>query len=333
MLVAATHITRYYAYVNALFIQPTEHCARNCNGCYVKGFVSEGEGHRELIPNLVLEHVNVPNGTIRANQVTIALDKKPDDAAAYNSAAYSMQLVWHNALAVKDQWIGGELHFTAHTIGDFLSYVVPPPRLYESFPIYWDQLHKIDMLSVSHLDASSVAMLQQLRENYKFGINWNLTVDPSVNLEKIKNSVEVIAPHVDTIYLVLHKPSTGMKFDPETFIAHQNFLSYIKTLPEAIQKKVHVDGCISDSKKFLDTGYGCSSNVSRFQVWPDGSVTGCAYNQKRLTGRAGDASEVLQNILTVSKLYEFDTCKIPELIDSKHPAIVAKKHKYLEILT
>lgn len=317
-MIIAPHITSEFAYFNALFIQPTPWCARNCNGCYVKGF-EEVQGVTESEDTLIGDLISEIGGRIRVNQVTLAIDKKPNDKIR----SYAMDTIVSNFLErigySEEQGHKIEFHATVHTLNDLLEY-----------PHFWDSPHqKLDMLSISHLNVQDY--IPELRTYVAPHINWNLTVDPTINMDKIKSTFQKIASTVDSVYLVLHKPNLGHFFDEQAFVVHQDFIRFIRTMPEEIRNKVHIDGCIQDSKHFLDTGYGCSSNVSRFQVWPNGSVTGCAYNQNRVTGPATNLDELFKNFVTAKKTYEFDKCKIPNHIDPKHPRVYARQN-YLEII-
>lgn len=328
-MISAPYITQQMSAFNALFIQPTPWCARNCNGCYVKGFEKlQGISDSNFV--LMGDIISEIGRSIQVNQVTFALDKKP--VPAYTSGPMSVNSPATQMQALADYFMGRlqtcesdtEFHMTVHTVSDLHEYGFHH-RTY-SYP------KKLHMLSISHINEKDVSTFTYIRETIAQSINWNLTIDPSVNLKHIKSTFHHVAMHVDTIYLVLHKPSTGKLFDPEAFEMHQDFVRFIKTLPDYIQKKVHIDGCIHDSYKFIRTGYGCSSNVSRFQVWPDGSVTGCAYNQNRVTPPAETMHDLHYNFWLASKKYEFDKCKIPNHLEPKHPRVTSRHKHYLEII-
>jgi hypothetical protein len=345
MLVAVPQINPHFAHVNALFLQPTPWCSRNCNGCYVKGFedingvkVSQAQLFKDILKviNRVSPEGNSPvTTTLLANQVTFALDRRPVDSNSVhmdnshlvvrNKRDIMMDL-FREFIEAKRVSTGGEFHVTVHTLSDLMEYwlygLVRWP--YTSLPL--------DMISISHINHGEVLAIDKLRTHIAPLVNWNLTIDPVMNMDTIKKTFPIIAEHIDSIYLVLHKPSTGQRFNPEAFEAHQDFLRFIRTQPQSIQDKVHVDGCITDSRKFLATGYGCSSNVSRFQVWPDGSVTGCAYNQNRVTPGADNLTELLKNLTQASKVYEFDRCKIPVHLDPQNGNVRKRSNHYLEII-
>lgn len=345
MLVAVPQINHHFAHVNALFLQPTPWCARNCNGCYVKGFenLTGVKDSQIVLFQDILKVINRSQkedtsspvtATLLANQVTFALDRRPakdpgvrmDNSHMVNHTKRRVMLeLFQGFLEAKIHSTGGEFHATVHTLSDLNDYLVDMGGWpFTTLPL--------DMISISHINELEGQMLDEVRKRVAPLINWNLTVDPVVNMDKIKHSFRTVAEHVDSIYLVLHKPNTGQYFDPVAFEVHQDFIKFIRSQPQSVQDKVHVDGCISDSRKFLSTGYGCSSNVSRFQVWPDGSVTGCAYNQNRVTPTAENLSELLKNLTQASKVYEFDRCKIPVHLDPQNKNVLKRTRHYLEII-
>lgn len=346
MLVAAPHIGPNKAFINALFVQPTTFCGLNCNGCYVKGFEKQNnfsDSGRSVAGywwNFFTflnrkEGLSTGIGTLNCNQITFALDSFSNnenynlDLISIAQAFFSMKPKLLTSINLVD---GCEYHATTHNIGTFLGYI--NNRSIKG-QVLAHQNKILDMLSISSIFPDELYHIEHMR-SFVESINWNLTIDPKVNLDKVKGYFKEVATGVDTIYLVLHKPSTGQRFDPEAFEAHQDFIKFIRTMPIDIQKKVTIDGCVSDSKRFLDAGYGCSSNVSRFQVWPDGSVSGCPYSQTRVTGPTSfnNSNEffngILMNIYQASKVYEFNKCKIPSHLDPNNPRVNPKHH--LEII-
>lgn len=332
MLVAVPQINHAFAHVNALFLQPTPWCARHCNNCYVKGFEQKNGNEVSPVFTEILDLVNQPEVSnpkrLLANQITLALDKRPLKPVnirmdgSHSSIFFKRELMlryFEKFLIAKSKSIGGEFHVTVHTINDLFDY-------------WQSQTNRImiDMVSLSTIDSKEISCFQDIRSIIAPHINWNLTADPSLKLDK--ENFYQIAEAVDSIYLVLHKPSTGQHLDIHAFERYQELLQLIKIQPESIQNKVHIDGCLSDSRKFLSTGYGCSSNVSRFQVWPDGSVSGCAYNQERVTPAANNLSELLKNLTQASKVYEFNKCKIPHYLNPNNQHVQNRTNHYLEII-
>jgi hypothetical protein len=343
MKVAVPHITPTSFAVNALFLQPTTLCARNCNGCYVKGFEKNENFTTDSRTNAQLsvfeDLLNKINRDSRylVNQLTLAVDTLPsiENQLQNEFDFYHLLVVYLHFLgasrANRTSSLEAEFHITVHTVKDLLAYInftVDKTRNNIKYPL--------DMVSISHLNPTDGLAVDTIRtyfsqNNKPVDINWNLTVDPSINIQKIMDTFEETARLVDSVYLVLHKPSTGSHLQEKAYTDWVRFAEYIKTLDPSIQKKVHLDGCISDAKRFISTGFGCSSNTSRFQIWPDLSVTGCAYNQNRITSATTTFDGLVENIYKASKQYEFSSCKIPDRVDSKADRVVARK-SYLEIL-
>jgi hypothetical protein len=331
MLVAAPYISPERVWVNALFLQPTHWCAKNCKGCYVKGF-EQNEGVEETrtvwIDLMKALNRNDPHPLLLANQITMAFDTLPTD----KQQQYEMKMIGNEFLRMRTDR-PGEYHATANSVEDFLDYFnsswkscITGNLQRVSLNNEKKDMHLLDVLSFSNIQLNDISTFPGFRTWVTPHINWNLTIFPGTNLDKIKAHFMKVQPHVDSIYLVLHKPATGKNLDSSSWAAHLDMRLWVKTLPEEIRKKVNTDGCAHDTQKFLDTGYGCSSNVSRFQVWPDGSVSGCAYQQKRITPPAKDLQGLLQNFYTASKVYEFDGCKIPNIVDPNSPRVNHNNH-------
>lgn len=326
MEVAIPYITPTEAHVNALLIQPTGWCARSCTGCYTKHF--ENQDKFSAYPSLWINIFRAAGqgdegfNKLSTNQITFALDKLSIDSYKYQimlDLAYG-----YFFYASKDRTTQTEFHATVHTIDDLLGYTSGLKT----------NKFNLEMLSISHLTEASIYNLKTLDIlSSKTKINWNLTVDPTINLQKIKDSFIGVASAVDSIYLVLHKPCTGNYYPAESIAAYKDFQAFISRQYPEIQRKVIFDTCITDSEKFLSTGFGCSAGVNKFHIWPDGSVTGCPYNQRRLTPGASTVEEVIKNIYQVNQIYrEFDSCKIPNHLDNNNPWVVQRHKPYLQIL-
>ncbi len=311
--------------LNALFIQPTYNCAYDCDGCYVKGMERNSKSPTEYDRihriEMIRDTVNIfsgraclPGHEIRANQITFAVDTKAssqnmgvqnelyDHFNMFKQAAQSSKACSTN---VFDQT---EFHVTTFSPKTL--------RYYEQgeLPVGWGFL---DMITFSTLSAADAPFLKFMKATKpQVHLNWNLTIFNKASAAvAIKNAKEV-AEAVDTIYLVLHKPATGDNLDIELVKLYFETMEGLKRELGKDFSKVNIDGCVTDARKFRDTGFGCSSNISRFQVWPDGSVSGCPYQQHPVTPGANGHLGVLDNIRAAAKKYEFDDCRIPQTL---HP--------------
>ena len=318
MRVAVPCITPTSFYINALFIQPTTYCRRNCPNCYVKGFEeTKPEPEKFLIEEFLgflIRNLKSNDSAVDFNQITFALDALAEKTTLKEDMVYPFRdYIGLVNLQIPDQ----EYHLTVHTIEDFFEYErILSQSLRTSF----------DVISISSLERSNKTSIDKIR-SYSKHINFNF-MPRNRNPRLVLDHLETVAPWVDSIYLLLEKPSTGELISPRIL---ESFFK-TKTLLETsavVKSKLIQDGCVSDSKKFLNTGFGCSSNKSRFQVWPNGAVSGCPYSHFPETGSATSTEEILKNIYDSSRQYSFNKCKIPEQIDPKNPKVLKN---YLEIL-
>ena len=222
-----------------------------------------------------------------------------------------------------------EVHFTYHNLDTYASYTEDNN--------YTSAGSALSMISFSHIkveDLSSIDALNDFTDiNYNHLVPWNVS---SQNIDKYTKDMIAIGEVVNTIYLVINKRPINDKIVRIGDGARmQQDIAYINTmlerLPKHIRNKVHVDGCLEDVIEYKKTGFGCSSNVSRFQVWPDGTVSGCAYalNGTALkdTGYSPTAEQIMENIRDAKTRYEFKTqCHLPEVYDS-----ILRGSKYSQI--
>jgi len=220
------------------------------------------------------------------------------------------------------------MRMTFHTINTYLSYVDRTKRNASWFresikqEDTWETLalpgHLLNMINFSQLTANEITkkLLKEIRKETP--VNYNYLIPRNVNKNNIKKHVKHLTEMgemVDHIYLVIYKDPVGRARNPEAIAKSQRNMAndrfYIeqmqKHLPAHIKNKINIDGCLKDVEKFNITGYGCSSGISRFQVWPDGSVTGCAYGDKSISKRIGMSAEgILQNIKKARGSYDFE---------------------------
>jgi hypothetical protein len=319
--------------VHTLFLQPTPWCARKCKGCYVKERNAEGEQHLQDLVTPFTEQFAVIKtfceGELAwANEITIAIDDLPTQRRHRNHMLGLYDKVFN---LTKEARVANKMlpkmHMTFHTLNTYLSYVDSAKRnsewYRESFHMEdtWRSLalpgHLLDMINFSQLTNNSVTrnLLAEIRKETP--VNYNYLIPRNVNKNNINKHLQHlldINDIVDYIYLVIYKDPIGKaRTSKEIKTSQRNIASdrfYIqelsKKLPTSIKNKIHIDGCLKDVEKFNATGYGCSSNISRFQIWPNGSVTGCAYGDKSISKRIGlTTGAILQNIRTARKLYDF----------------------------
>jgi len=288
--------------INALFIQPSYACVGNCRNCYLKQHVPAG-------PRIVMkkEEAALLFGYIQSaqaitvNQITLSVNK-PTHETMPSETAILTDFVWMAP--------GGENHITiqnprelAFALTNESCKKMVENRIVASFSVTWP-LRSIHSLrtNFNHM----APMIKQVRED---------------EIKKISTILET----VDTMYLVLKKKPKG---SPRTLSSHReeiewmsdyiDFVEYLKKgLSPELWRKIHLDDCLLSVIKSRDTGYGCSSGVSRFQLWPDGAVSGCPYAWKAQTGPADTAKEMIANIKEArdEHPYDFHTCQLPSVYE------------------
>lgn len=108
------------------------------------------------------------------------------------------------------------------------------------------------------------------------------------------------------VYSIMNKPATGEEIDQSSLIMFKDLVA--KQDPG----DVILDTCYTDSLNSLRTGFSCSAGISKFHLWPDGSISGCPYTQKGTTQPSLTYKDFVQNILQVYHSEgDFARCKIP----------------------
>ena len=338
--------------VHTLFMQPTPWCARNCKGCYVKERNPNGDAdYQPVTPfadQLTLLKLFCKGELAWANEITVAMDDLPTNRRQQNHMVGLFSSIMGMIHSSKlDNIELPSMHMTFHTINTYLSYVDRTKKNSDWFresikqEDTWETLalpgHLLNMINFSQLTTNEITkkLLKEIRKETP--VNYNYLIPRNVNKNNIKKHVRhltEIGEMVDHIYLVIYKDPVGKARDPETISKSQRNMAndrfYIeqmqKHLPAHIKNKINIDGCLKDVEKFNITGYGCSSGISRFQVWPDGSVTGCAYGDKSISKRIGMSAEaILQNIKVARQGYDFEDapCHLVEDYDKSEERLDA----------
>lgn len=312
---------------NAIFLQPTWTCQKNCKGCYVKEKESKF-GSEEMDISVwedILTQLVSEQKTLRAAQVTMALDTLPKTAARLK-----MQLIFADYNDLVSQFStenDTEFHFTVNSVNDLQTYdpIVNP---------------RMNLVSISHL--KNADEIHTVRDFFpKAKINYNVMSGDLVSQVNSKgiDHVRSIVKNVDSVYILLSKAPMGLQgHDFNGFFQALEILKQFKAVKQEtdgqacalpdLSSKFIMDGCMVDAAKFKKTGFGCAANVSRFQIWPDGRVTGCAYNSHNQYGKLAESfDDVIENFQEAKQRYEFDGCSIPKgLVDYSN-------HKRLQVVT
>tara|TARA_Y100000310_G_scaffold337052_1_gene423132 strand:+ start:1184 stop:2302 length:1119 start_codon:yes stop_codon:yes gene_type:complete len=335
--------------VNTLFLQPTPWCARNCKGCYVKERnVGGAQRYKKEVITPVADQFKLiklfcEGKLALANEITVAMDDLPTHRGQQYHMVHLYDLIMGYIRESQDQNRPlPRMHMTFHTMNTYLSYVDRTKRNSDwyrrsvLFEDTWETLalpgHLLDMINFSQLTPNPITknMLSVIRN--KTPVNYNYLIPRNLNQGNIAKHVAhlaEIAEHVDHIYLVIYKNPIGKERNSKEILEAQKNMAndrfYLHALndnlPEHLRKKIHIDGCLKDIFKFKFTGYGCPSNVSRFQVWPDGAVSGCAYADKSICTTIGrSAGQVLQNIREARKKYDFTDapCHLRDDLDNSN---------------
>jgi hypothetical protein len=320
--------------LNALFIQPTRWCGLNCKGCYVKEHAGGEAGHHigswhliELF-KIFYQSQEIHNHTAWANQITISIDDMPKD----KYRALDMLNLFSGVLTEivsNRQEERPEVHLTFHTPKTLREYTYEAKdQKYITKENTFYMLSKIDMISFSEIPESEMDFVKEIAAvtsvNYNHLIPANVT---SLTIDRYVDKVARIAEVVNHIYLVIFKRPVGSPSNEIVKIGDKSRMAsdirvintLMERLPESARRKIAIDGCLQDVGKYARTGFGCSSNVSRVQVWPDGSVTGCAYAFGGDKPPAFTAKAIMENIKRCRKEYDFkSSCHLPEVYDSIH---------------
>jgi hypothetical protein len=306
-----------------LFLQPTWTCAKNCPGCYVKEkehiFGSEEMSLEKW--STIFFNIFLSKKQIKTNQVTMALDTLSLEGV---EVAFKMLTLAETFLSSAKNKGDTQAHMTVNCVNDLFGYKL---QLNNS------DCENIDLLSISNINnTSDIEKVRKIFPNAK--INWNILSGSLI--KKSPEDIKSILTHVDQAYLLLHKAPLGHQ--GHDFASWQEAMALIRKLAHEwdvglpdescsinpYNNKIILDGCMQDAwnhikaNKFGRSTEGCSSNVSRFQIWPDGRVTGCAYNSHQRFGKKAESmADIVDNLRDARTRYEFSDCTIPLLGRSK----------------
>jgi len=300
--------------INALFIQPTYWCARNCNNCYVKQHIKTGP----QIP--VCEMIELFNGFYtktlgECNQITISMDEIPPRG----TEGYTWMMDF--ARALRWGWPGVQSECYPDSPEVHLTFKNPASyRKYEQTSITLPGRSLVSTITFSEIVEGDLPWIHSLKAHSPLlHVNYNhmspaYLTNGSMNdhIKWINRVLEV----VDSIYLIITKRPLGQERDliqvGVDIKRMRHEFQYFKRLQrETMSPKLMVDGCVKDVVNFEQEGYGCSSSISRFQVWPDGSVSGCPYALKGDTSPASNALDIVKNIRKARDTYNFRMCYLP----------------------
>lgn len=299
--------------IDTLVLQPFNSCPKNCKGCYVKLHEQKGKQlHWTHIYSLLITFL-IEKKAI-CNQIILSLD----DIDRNNLEAT------RNTTSLFDSFINilltytntkrrlPKIQITCRNIESLLDYF----RL-TNVPME-ATLRSLDMISFSNLKSTEQQLIEYIRRfirvNYNHMPPWpsDYRVDKE---EEYKNALASIAKFVDSIYYIIPKKPTG---DLNETSSKSNvyldwiwyYLNVIDHLPINLKGKITRDTCFHDIQSYkLDPTKGCSANISKFTVWPDGAVSGCPYAKIANTLPARNVEEILENLQEAKNYhYDFERC-------------------------
>jgi hypothetical protein len=280
-------ITENEVYIDSLIIESTWNCAKNCQGCYLKAHKQKGKqllltslGLWELLSGFL----NIHNKSYSVNQISISVNEptKEEDIKTIETILACIKYVdgWNSRKNTK-------IHLTLHN----------PTTIKKYKPLTTEWFALADSIYFSNISEEEIGIIQDLRAlNKNIEIGWNCRLGTS---ERLDESAEGI---ISSIYYIVDKSKRAE--DPAiVFSAPRKDIKHIR------------DICYIDYNNWKKDWHNttCSANISKFTVWPDGSVSGCPYIKQSDTGPATTWKGILANITESSKFCDFNKCPMKEI--------------------
>jgi hypothetical protein len=290
----------------AIFLQPTFWCNLKCKGCYVRTH------HRDTTfqqtsweEQLKLFDILYNNkGPVFCNQITVSIDDLPADQLKRN---HLLQLTNGILNLLEKDGQHPQVHFTCRSPNTMYSY----QNTESSFAGWkWLNLISFSSMTINNFDKTIVSFLRD------FGVCVNLN-HQFISVDKSLAYLTKVGSLVDQIYLLISKEPISMSSRENIFLSNQvldintQINDLLDKLPKDIKDKIHLDSCITAARSHRETGYTCNAGISKFQVWPDGSVSGCPYKMVSDTTEGQSADQIIKNIIKVkNNNNDFDECYI-----------------------
>lgn len=299
----------YKQYISALLLQPAKRCTRNCNNCYLQLFNgNDTQGFR--LHHDLLSKIYSLDPPIVTRQLTIGLNPLPR-TGLYRRRAISFFIRTARIVARRSNKDPPELHLTFSDLGSCYDYFMGADRFHrkEDVKALSEFKRNITLVSISNLDIRRYKISRMHWLKKRINWNWMPRRGEKIDLQEVMRTLEL----VKSCYLIFEKRPLGMEQDVRQLAAFIRLYVLLKEkLPYELFKKIHLDRCIEAAIQYSKTGYGCSSNVSVFHVWPNGYPTGCPYNVIGLHRYTFSMGKTIKEIARRRGIYEFDDCKIPK---------------------
>ena len=261
--------------LNALFLQFSQACRNNCKGCYVKKAKLQGNQLSWIEFKRLFSKFFQGKGGYWANQITLAVDELSRDSnKQWNQLLFLSSILEEINNDNRDIDNRPEVHLTFNSINTLIEYEIWGCNLWK----------KVNLISFSNLDDLTSWTLKYLGTD----INYNLLADKNFSFQKIEKAVDL---GINSIYLIMPK---FIENNEEAIKHYRKIVNYINNLypAEIKEKRIIIDRCFMYGKN----KQACIGGISQFNVWPDGSVSACSYQQKGATKPAKNHLEILNNI-------------------------------------
>ena len=278
-------------HLDAVSIQPSWDCGRACKGCYLQNKSKANRGQQSLkwFQELFRSIFTETHSLFTTKQVTLSVDKLPAD---HRRAAFMEEIL---DIFLKQPKGLTEKHITVHSRMDLEQY--GPYRFLKAFQ------SELDWISVSkiHNDYDTRTL-----SNMGPRINWNTL---PAGIRGYGFCAETLS-FVDHLHLLLEKPVLGQDFNRIAEIDFMKTRDFLRQhFPSELrQGKITFDPCHMALEGYYTKGWGCSSNLRKISIWPDGTVTGCPYDSGR---EELDHEESL--VMALRDEYDWERCRIKEL--------------------
>jgi hypothetical protein len=269
-------ITDKEIFIDTLIIQPSFYCEKGCADCYIHSVSRPKIKHIAPFQLEIVANKFICGDDYKTNQLSISIDELPSNLTHRAHMAMFLDGFFCFARANKNK-NSPELHTTMYSPKTILSY--------EAAGLNKEDFLLFDSIYFSHILQKDMDIIKWIRKsNPKIEIGWN-------NLFRVSNFA--CSEVVDNIYWLVDK---------------------VKSNPIICGFNGVRDVCWRDYQNWKQDWHNttCSANVSKFTIWPDGSVTGCPY---KIGGKksAKNSQEVLLNIIEASKEYDFNDCCLKEI--------------------
>jgi len=272
-------ITPEEIHIDNLILQLSSKCAKNCKGCYVKAHQNQGS---DLIKfefiDLFELFISNKHPNYSANQISISVDEVGDvnQILVLRDILVNHYKAWNESYK-KDT----KIHLTMYS---------PSTIDYYAKYMLLDNFSQVDSIYFSNILDEEVDIIKILRsQNKNLEIGYNCWMNGQIKKTNLDQ--------VDSIYFIQDKSQRDW---PCVSVHRSDKIKWI------------TDICTIDYSNWKKDWHHatCSANISKFTIWPDGSVSGCSYAKVSNTGPAGSCKDILNNIVEANREYDFNHCPL-----------------------